>query len=266
MKTGYIIRKNIFLFFLPIFLASYSSCTFLRPSKNHQQTKIEWDKKTPQEVLDELRKSQKLIRDLTAHFSLSLDPPPEGHFSNLQGILIFAKGEGGNMIRIKALAPFGRLMFDLVQKDNHIEIFIPSMNTLYRGDIRAGNQAGNPWGEAFKGMFEDFSGMEVDNDAGFIFSDGIVILPLIDGTLKFNIRNGFLTELSRNGRTIIYDQYQQKKDLSPIPTSIRMISGNGSKRAECHFSQLCVNCDPGDVFHLDGYKPRFIKSLDEIEQ
>lgn len=266
MKPGHGIRKNILLLFLLIFLASSSSCTFLRPSESHPQTEKEWNKKTPKEVLDELRNSQKLVRNMTAHFSLSLDPPPAGNFSNLQGILIFSKGEGGHMIRIKALAPFGRLMFDLVQKGNNIEIFIPSKNTLYRGHIRAGNQAGNPWGEAFSGMFEDFSGMEAAHNAEFIFSGDIVILPLTDGALKFNIQSGFLEEISRNGRTIIYGKYENIDKMSPIPTSIKMRSGDGSKRAECHFSQLCVNCDPGEVFNLDIYKPRFIKSLDKIDQ
>ena len=252
--------------FIPLFLLFLISCSLLRQDKTPDRDKIDWSKKTPAGVLDELKSNQKGIRDLTAHFSISLDPPPEGKFSNLQGIFIFERAENGPRIRIKAMAPFGRVMFDLVQKGNSMEIYVPSRNTLYRGDIHKGSPEGNAWGSALMGMFEDFSAVEAAEGAEFVISDDFAVLPLTDGALKFDIKSGYLVGVSRKEKTTLYGRYEHTAGPYPIPTHIEIISKGGSQRVECSLSQICMNCDPGDVFHLDIYNPGFTKDLDEIDQ
>jgi hypothetical protein len=266
MKHEKSFTNRAFLLLSALFLFFLYSCSLMIPQEREKQDKIEWRSKTPAQILAELRHEQESIRDITAHFSISFDPPPEGKFSNLQGILVFARGNDGPVMRIKAMAPFGRLIFDLVQKDKLMEIFIPSRDTLYRGSFRRKDHGDNAWGSALTGMFEDFSGAEAADDAELKFSDGFVFLPLSDGILKFDEKSGYLLEVSRKGRVILYGRYEQASGQSPMPTLITMISDGGSRKIQCGLSQICLNCNPGDVFNLKDYTPRFIKGLNEIDK
>ena len=247
-------------------LVFISSCSTLTGEVRPGGYKIEWDKKTPAEVLEELRRDQEGILDLSAHFSISFDPPPEGQFSNLQGLLIFARGNQGPLLRIRALAPFGRLMFDLVQKGGVMEIYVPSQDTLYRGDIRGKGPGEHALGRDLTGMFEDFSGLKPADEAEFEFSDGFVFLPLTDGVLKFDRESGYLREVSRNGRKTLYSRYRDVSGPSPVPTHIRVIADGGSQVIDCSLSQVCLNCHPEHAFDLSNYAPGSIKDLQEIDR
>ncbi|MCP4668208.1 MAG: hypothetical protein GY849_17805, partial [Deltaproteobacteria bacterium] len=89
-------------------------CAFFERPLPTTDPEIDWRRKTPKEVLSRLCYEQKRMTSLTAAFSLSLDPPPEGMPSHLRGVLFFARGTRGPLVRIKGLGPFGRLLFDMV--------------------------------------------------------------------------------------------------------------------------------------------------------
>ncbi|MCP4570206.1 MAG: hypothetical protein GY841_21720, partial [FCB group bacterium] len=142
---------------------------------------IEWRRKTPKEILSRLSYEQKRMTSLTAAFSLSLDPPPEGRPSHLRGVLFFARGTRGPLVRIKGLGPFGRLLFDMVLKGEAVQVYIPSERTLYKGE--AGDEAlgRNVWKDTLTAMFADFSRASVLEEAALTILDNHVILPLKDG-------------------------------------------------------------------------------------
>jgi hypothetical protein len=62
-----------------------------------------------------------------------------------------------------------------------------------------------------------------------------------------------------------YDRYQSKPGLPPFPTEMMMESGNGALNVTCRLFQEQVNTGLDDVFDFDGYAPRYVKSLDALE-
>ena len=227
---------------------------------------IEWRRKTPEEILGRLRSDQNRITSLSAAFSLSLDPPPEGRPSSLRGVLFFARGTHGPLVRIKGLGPFGRLFFDMVLKGEDVEVYIPSQHTLYRG--RPGNEkkGGNIWKKTFTAMFADFSGASLPEKATLIFRDDDVILPLKDGEILIDRKTAQVRQWRRKGEVITYDDFKHEPGQPSIPRHIDLKAHDASQRAFCKLRQVCVNCDTTDVFDLSGYKARAVRHLRELEK
>lgn len=242
------------------------SCALFKPSINTAKPEIEWHKKTPTELLSRLRDDQNSIKSLTAAFSLSLDPPPEGRPSNMRGVLFFASGSQGPLVRIKGLGPFGRLLFDMLLKGEEVQIYIPSKHTLYKGKANNQKESRNVWKEAFTAMFADFSTVAVPEKAVLSFRDNYVVLPLKDGEILIDRKTAQVRQWRRNGEVVTYDNFEHEPGLPSIPTQIDLVSNDESQKASCKLRQVCVNCDTTDVFDLSGYKPKSVRHLRELNK
>ena len=202
---------------------------------------------------------------MTAVFSISLDPPPKGRPSHLNGIIFFDRRHDGPVVRIKGLGLFGYLLFDLVQEKDSIEIYIPSRNTLFRGKINNGKETGYILENMTSLMFIDFSKAYVKDGATLSYKNDMVILPLATGELMVGRKDALLREWHRGKQVVLYDRYEQKKGEPPIPTLIRVITDGGAQRAVCSLSQVCLNYSMENVFDLSVYKARFVKDLSDLD-
>ncbi len=257
--------SNQGLFFLLFSASLMFSCAV--PEKVHppEASSIEWSTKTPAQILEHLQHDQGKIKDLTAAFSLSVDPPPEGQPSHMRGVLFFEKKPEGPCVRIKALGPFGRTMFDMVQKGNTLQIYIPSRKTLYKGDIDLKGKNNNIWEETLRTMFSDFSGSSVSEESILIFKEDIIIVPLKNGKLMIDRKNGLVRERHTKNKIIIYDRYDQKPELPPIPTHIEVKTTDSPLRAVCRLSQIQINQNISDAFDLSAYNPKDVRDLKDLD-
>jgi len=260
-KLKYI--RNIFAFIL--YAALILSCA--APEKMHppEISDMEWHSKTPGQILAQLQQDQEEVKDLTAAFSLSIDPPPEGQPSHMRGILFFAKNPEGLCVRIKALGPFGRTMFDLVQEGNILQIYIPSRQTLYRGKTDLKEKDKNIWEETLRTMFPDFSKSRVPEGAVLTFREGMVSVPLNNGKLMIDHKSGLVREHHTQNKIIIYNRYDQKPELPPIPTHIEVKTTDSVLHTVCKLSQIQLNRDISDVFDLSAYNPKNVRDLKELD-
>lgn len=258
-------RRSVCLFILTICLSGFfllPSCV-LRPTVTPQKDKrIHWEEKKPKEILNKLRQEQKQITDFTAGFSILLDPPPKGQPSNLQGVLFYASSPKGPFIRIKSIGAFGRVMFDLVQKQDTVQIYIPSRQTLYSGQMKKDN--GNAWQEIFTSMFPDFSLMTVPQNADLIIEKKWVILPLTGGAFYLNRENGIVQKWTQGKRVIYFEDYISSPGHPPFPTRIYATSSDNLNKASCVFSQVQINTGINHVFDLSGYHPKFKRDINEL--
>jgi hypothetical protein len=225
--------------------------------------KIVWEGKDASRVLDRLREEQARITDLTAAFFLSVDPPPEGQPSSMRGILFYSKGPKGPLVRIKVLGPFGRLLFDLLQKGNEIQVYVPSRRTLYQGKHRP-EAEGNAFQELLTAMFTDFSRARASRNSALRVEQDHVVLSLVDGRLLLDRNTGLIRQWLQPDLHIFYDHYTRHPGFPPVPTHIRARRVDGNRRAICKLSQVVLNSDIADLFDLSGYRARFIKDLEEL--
>jgi len=237
----------------------------MKPPSSAAGSVVEWEKACPHEVLSRLTMEQNKVRSMTAVFSISLDPPPKGRPSHLNGIIFFDRRHDGPVVRIKGLGLFGYLLFDLVQEKDSIEIYIPSRNTLFRGKINNGKETGYILENMTSLMFIDFSKAYVKDGATLSYKNDMVILPLATGELMVGRKDALLREWHRGKQVVLYDRYEQKKGEPPIPTLIRVITDGGAQRAVCSLSQVCLNYSMENVFDLSVYKARFVKDLSDLD-
>lgn len=241
------------------------SCAAPEPTHAPDTAEIEWHTKTPEQVLDRLRYDQEKITTLSAAFSLSIDPPPEGQPSHMRGVLFFAKEPGGPCVRIKGLGPFGKILFDLVQKGDSLQIYIPSQKTLYRGQTDLGSTQQNIWGEILKTAFSRLTEATAAEGVPLTFEENMVIVPLKDGKLLLDRGNGLLLKRYSKDKIIIYDRYDQNPGQSPFPTHIEITTTDNTRHAVCKLSQADLNRDMSNAFDLSTYHPEHVRALEELD-
>ena len=241
------------------------SCAAPEPVHPPEISEIEWQTRTPIQVLDRLRHEQAQITELTAAFSLSVDPPPEGQPSHMRGVLFFAKKPNGTCVRIKGLGPFGRLLFDLVQQGESLQIYIPSRKTLYQGQTDPTGRQENIWAETLQTAFTELTEACVLEGAVLTFKDDMVIVPLKDGKLMLDRSNGILRVRHSQNKIIVYDRYDQKQGHPPIPTHIEVKTTDDALHAVCQLSQVNLNSNLSDAFDLSAYNARFVRDLKDLD-
>lgn len=256
---------NRTLFFLLLSAFFMFSCA--APEKIHPPvtSEMDWTTKTPEQILEHLKHDQEKVKDLTAAFSLSVDPPPEGQPSHMRGVLFFAKKPEGPCIRIKGLGPFGRTMFDLVQEGNALQIYIPSRKTLYKGEIDLKAKNKNIWEETLRKMFPDFSGSRISEGSVLTFKEEMVIVPLHNEKLMIDRKSGLVREYHTQKKIIIYDRYDQKPEVPPMPTYIEVKTTDSSLHAVCKLSQIQINRNLSDAFDLSAYNPQNVLDLKALD-
>jgi hypothetical protein len=225
---------------------------------------IQWDQETPRSILDRLQKEQARIISLTASFSVLMDPPPQGQSSYLRGVIFFQKSAQGPRVRIKGLAPFGGTLFDMVARDDSVEIYIPARNTLYKGR-REQTRPGNIWADTLQNMFPDFSRARVRENAVLAFKRHSVILPLAEGEIHLHMESGHVFKWISGGRITLYDNYENQLDLPPIPARISVERIDSPTKAVIRLDQITLNSDLRDVFDLSIYKARTVRNLSELK-
>ncbi|MCJ7772987.1 MAG: hypothetical protein MUP22_07630, partial [Desulfobacterales bacterium] len=188
--------------------------------------------------------------------------PPKGQPSNLQGVLFYATSRKGPLIRIKSISAFGRIMFDLVQKNDTVQIYIPSRQTLYSGRVE--EEKSNAWQGIFTSLFADLSLMTVQENADLIIKKDVVILPLTQGTFHLDRKTGLLQKWVQPHNTIYYDDYLSTTGAPPFPTRIFVSSSDNLNKASCVFNQVQINKDIRDVFDLSDYHPKFTRDVSEL--
>lgn len=234
--------------------------------KSHRpEPSIPWDTKTSDQVLECLKHDQEKITDLAAAFSLTVDPPTQGRPSNMRGILFFSKRLEETSLRIKSLGPFGRILFDLLQTGNDLQIYVPSRKTLYLGKTNSTLQTQNVWSDMLRTIFADFSELKIAPRADLIFKNGTVIVPLVHGKIIINSKTGLVRERHEQEKVIFYDRYEQKSGLPPIPTHIEVQKTDSTLHAVCRLSHVRVNSRLSGVFDLSAYKPKVIRDLKDLE-
>jgi hypothetical protein len=257
---------SIYIFTLTICVVAFlqSSCANRSTGSQPIDTTINWEEKTPNGILDQLRHEQKRISDFTAGFSILLDPPPKGQPSNLQGVLFYATDKKGPLVRIKSISAFGRVMFDLVQKHDTVQIYIPSRQTIYTGKVK--KEKGNAWQEIFTSLFVDFSLLAVKQNEDLIVKKQSVILPLTEGTFHLDRKTGFVQKWVQKQRTIYYKDYISTLGNLPFPTRIFAKSSDNKNKTSCVFNQVQINKGLKNVFDLSDYHPKYKRNISELTQ
>jgi hypothetical protein len=253
------------IFSLLLITSLVSSCAVVERPHPPEAPELSWEGKTPAQVLERLRKDNEKITDLTAAFSLSVDPPPEGQPSHIKGVMFYARRPEGPCVRIKGLGLFGLVLFDLVQKGDEIQIYVPSQQTLFLGRTSQGKGPKNVWGDLFKTMFSDFSGASVSGETALTFNEEMVIIPLEEGEIRIERNSGLVRQWHHPEKIVMYDHYDQKSGVPPVPTHITLTNKDGSRQAVCRLSQINVNSNLTDVFDLSVYEPKNVWDLNKLE-
>lgn len=225
--------------------------------------RIDWEDETPETVLDRLQYSGRQITNLTSFFTLSLDPPPKGHFSNLSGILYLNKKEDGQKVRIKALGVFNRLLFDMIHTGSSMEIYVPSQKTLYKGKTENDLPGESPFGEVFESLMVDFSKMKIRKGASLVMQKDDVVIPLQGGELLLDKMTGLIMSFRNKRQEILYKGYQRVAGYPPVPIVIEINSLEDNRKARCELRDINFD-DNAENFSLALHKPRFVKSLKEL--
>ncbi len=240
-------------------------CAIIRPSVLDENRTVSFFKQTPAQVLAQLCLEKEKISNLTAAFSLAIDPPLEKQPSQLRGVLIYARTPGGPCVRIKGQGLFGRLIFDLVQKGDDVRIYFPSEETLFVGRINPEKEKENGWANMFRTLFADLDTARASNKDRVTTSKGHISIPLRDGLLLLDKTAGLLREWHQPEKVIVYDEYETQGNLPPVPTLITVRAKDGSRHAVCRLRQVYLNNAVSDVFDLSKYHPKFIRDLNQMQ-
>lgn len=241
-----------------------SACATTEKEFPGKELVIQWNQETPKSILGRLQQEQGRIIDLTASFSVLLDPPPQGQSSYLRGVIFFKNKEKGPFVRIKGLAPFGGTLFDMVAKGDAVEIYIPARNTLYKGR-RDRTKPGNVWADTLQNMFLDFSKVNVPEGAVLELKRHSVMVPLSEGEIHLDRKTGRVFKWISGERVILYDNYENPPGLPPIPTRICIERMDSPTRAVIRLDQVTLNSDLRDVFDLSSYNARSVRDLSELK-
>ena len=240
-------------------------CTVIRPSVLDENRMASFFKQTPAQALAQLCLEKEKIRNLTAAFSLAIDPPLEKQPSQLRGVLIYARTPGGPCVRIKGQGLFGRLIFDLVQNGDDVRIYFPSEETLFVGRINPEKEKENVWANMFGTLFADLDTARASNKDRVTISKDHILIPLRDGRLLLDKTAGLLREWHQPGKVIVYDEYETRGGLPPVPTLIAACAKDGSRHAVCRLRQVRLNNVVSDIFDLSEYHPKSIQDLNQMQ-
>jgi len=246
-------------------LAAFFACSTGRPQPEMPvNAELDWRHETAATVLARLRDSRQKFTNLSAFFTLSLEPPPQGSFANLSGVLFVGEGNPRPPVRIKALGVFGRLLFDMVQSEKRLEIYVPAQQTLYQGTIDDKMPGESPFGEAFQVMMIDWSAMQIKAGTSLVFNGDEVIVTLTEGELHLDRRTGLIKSWKNGKQVVEYDDYQQEAGFTqPIPAHIEIRAIDNSQHAVCTLRNIARQ-DNEISFSLAGYNPVHIRELSEL--
>jgi len=265
-------KQNLQIIRLPllvvlfVLLLTTISCVGKRSQPFFQEgAKIDWENETPESVLSRLQYSGRKLTNLTSFFSLSLDPPPKGHFSNLSGILYVKRTKNKQKVRIKAQGMFGRVLFDMVHNGSNMEIYVPSQKTLYKGNTKKDLPGDSPFGEVFESLMVDLSSMKIKKGLPLLMQKNDVIILLNDGgKLLLDKTTGLIMSYQNKKQEIFYKGYQRVAGYPPVPIIIEINSLENNRKARCELRDVNFD-DNADNFSLAQYKPRHVKELSELE-
>lgn len=248
-------------------LLAMPGCTAKMPPRQlePQGAIINWEKETPAGVLSRLREEGLRLANLTAFFSLSLNPPPPRQLSHLSGILYLSQSPDGQAVRIKALRPFGRTLFDMVHKEGRTNIYVPARKTMYQGTAGAEPAGDSGMGQVFAALMINATSLTPSPNAALTIRNGEVILPLVDGELRLDRGTGLIRTVRRRRQEVHYERYQDLTGHPPMPSRIRVTALDGSRTAICTLKDINLPETLTGAFDLSFYKPEHIRKLNELE-
>jgi len=243
-----------------------TSCAVSRRPPAAPAGEINWTAKTPRDVLAALRAEQDKITSLTAAFSLSADPPPQGQPANMQGAIFFSRGAAGPRVRIQCFGFFGRILFDMLLRDGSVQLYVPSRRTMYTGSAdRTARKT--VWDDVMSAMFFDITEAALPAEAALSFDGDMVILGLQGGELRLDRATGLIRQWRQAGAVTSYDRYTAPDPgLPPLPEHIEVRAIDGSQRAVFCLSQVSLNSVPDTVFDMSSYTPGAVRDFSEIEK
>lgn len=260
-----ILRPYAILFLLLISIFLLFSCAPKQVRPFFEETAgIDWQNETPASVLRRLQESGNRIKHITSFFALSLDPPPKGQFSNLNGVLYLDQKGGTPKVRIKALGVFGRTLFDMMHTGKNMKIYVPAQKTLYQGNVENDLPGESPFGEVFQSFLVDLSSLEIKDSAQLILQKNDVVLPLKGGEIVLDKMTGLIMNYRNSRQEIAYNGYQRIDGYPPIPVIIEINNLEDNQKARCELRDINFD-DNSENFTLTQYKPRFVKSLNELD-
>lgn len=227
---------------------------------------VRWEGRSAAAVLAELRREQDRIRDLSAAFSLSVDPPPEGRPSSMNGVILFSRGDGPTRFRITALGPFGRTFFDMVRENGRLTVYVPSRDTAYRGTPEGAVPAGGGPEPVFADLFADLSEVRAAEDGVVVRENGNLLLPLEDGDLVLDPAGGLLRAWRRDEAVIEYGGYVQPSGGPAVPTRVLVRKRDGSLRVDCRLREVSLEPPPDGAFELPIKDSTTVRPLEALER
>ena len=256
--------KRIFLLLTLLLAAGCGLEKPTAPERPATETRFDWQGRSGAELLDRLRNSQQPPESLTGYFTLNMEPPPAGQFSNLSGILYLGRTEHGPRVRIKALGIFGRVLFDMVRDGDEMQMYIPSRRTLYQGALDNEMENGSPLGRVFSSLLVDLGSLKAVADVMPRQVAHEVVVALETGELALDSASGRISRYRTAEQEVRYRAYQQPEGGPAIPTEIELERLDGSGRASCSLSNLSF-ADNSASFSLAGYSPETIAPLSGLK-
>lgn len=263
-----ILRPLPFLLFITValLLLSTSGCK-TRPFPTDQEPALHfnWAQETPESLLASIQSQANTLNNFTAFFQISMDPPPAKMPSSFSGILYISKEGGNTRLRIKAFHLFGTTLFDMVTQDGITKVYIPGKHTLYVGKIDEEQQRHQGQGpqEIFSSLMINFAELVANPEKNLSIEQGIVKVPLVNGELVLDKKNGHILSLTEKEKRITYNAYQKLAPNQPaMPTDINLTSPHGNAR--CQLKEITLYKTMGqEHFDLSKYLVKEIKALSD---
>ena len=225
---------------------------------------LDWRRMAPSGVLERLKEGREKLPGLSAMFVLTMDQPPPGQFSYLNGLIFIGKSpEGQPALRIKALGPMGNVYFDMVMQGESLQIYVPMRETLYQGQASDMEKGG--MGNLFAWMMFDPATAQAARGAPLEVGQSEAMLTLTIGRLALDKRTGLPLELRGPEQTVRFEKYQALPDgYPPVPARIVVTDGSGKGKAKCELRDIKPGLPPASAFDLSGYAPKRVEPLNAL--